>query len=1385
VKINQVQERIQELFGIFVTEMKAAKALNRTGINHVYERILIPLFSLCYGFENLKNLNSTEYFNYPGVDLGDSVARVAIQVTATRDSRKVKQTLTKFREKELFSQYDRLIIYILSEKQSSYSGKGFDEIIQGKFAFDKDRDIIDFSDLLKIIKDFQIDKAKHVLQILETNITGTELRAPTIPQHEYEDVGGYLERTVCETKDAGPYSAYLLREEQMFDLATIVQREKRVVLLCDAGVGKSTELKRIAAVYSKPDSPFHIDLISLNKYVNHSIEQMLCPEWSNQLGNHSLVILDGFDEIESQNRNNAVRQIELFVELHPTVNVVVSCRTNFYNRESEGFSGTLRHFSSYTLLPLTDAAISQYIGNRLGTRGRLFMQRITNGQLYDLLYSPFYLTRLVELFLQTGDLPQQKADIFEQLIKHSLTLDTEKFRATESLINKQAEIIETIERLALSMEMLGRNFLKDNEYREIIRESATRELAQYCALWKKEEKEEVSWQFDQNSFQEYLAARVLARHPLPTIKSFVSFEPEYPKVIPSWTNTLSFLVSILKPGDPKLTGLIEWLEEIEPEVIIKFESDKIPEAVRVSYLKSIIEDHKRKEIVFDYEKFSYHELARFGQSDEAIRYLIEEANSSANVAMLVNILNLLRFMSLPHNQRQAAGSLFETLVTNRDLDGHVRYLASVALADHGFTSDEVIDRIVAANRDSTDDEVKHGLFYLLVNSKYLEDNIDVLLDGIQYANGMGGTVGHSTILGQGLDSVRTQEAMKLIFAHMKAHPNLWTRSFLDDHIPIIIKNAAALHSSDHTIRADVLEIVFTWTRNYHRRQADMVAAFFDITGTRFETFLAVYEGRGRFPNQHHDWFELLALLAQEQGLQFFAAEYTAGRLTEQDVWGFQNSLGFVRGAELYAVFNSLINEVSGNQFVLPPARNYEAEQREMSHRNFNLLFDKVAFLSEVNHVFAEELATELTTQQIEKIFSDGLQDGHKYSTLAVQELREIAISNRGTVSQQLVLECVSNAWEHVSIDKIYRYMEHDDKIELTAEQHTRIVAWCNANLRNVDFRSAIVVNPDGSWNTNAIGTKLWFFQRRLGLDYPEDLMLDMLSYEIFDQSGLSGIEYFEDQVDSVLMTGRILDNLAAGIRSPYVLKNHLNYCKRHKVQEVIPHALREIVTPLSDSFGRHNALETVISFPNAVENLETVLPQINDGFKWSVIEYLNNHDSAVALEALRTILAGENDSERLRAAIALIERNSLDGLAYYVDQVERTKQYPAGPMEKSPLRNLQSSEAVPFVMRLLKVSLDPDIIGRDQFSFLYNVALSALTKIALSSRDSFLLVREAFTVFMRENHDLKGIRNLHFQLSRLERTYFTSVAQRLTLKEVSTRVDAIFDPSNRAQRSRA
>lgn len=169
MNLLQWQIRIQELMSRFVVQVKSATAMQQTDINKVSENVLIPIFSEVYGYQHLKNLNYAEGDNYPSIDLGDDLARVSIQVTSTPTSEKIKGTLRKFVEYELYRKYDRVIVYILTEKQRTYSASGFDAITQGKVFFDADKDILDYRDLLREISSFQADKTQRILHILEAH----------------------------------------------------------------------------------------------------------------------------------------------------------------------------------------------------------------------------------------------------------------------------------------------------------------------------------------------------------------------------------------------------------------------------------------------------------------------------------------------------------------------------------------------------------------------------------------------------------------------------------------------------------------------------------------------------------------------------------------------------------------------------------------------------------------------------------------------------------------------------------------------------------------------------------------------------------------------------------------------------------------------------------------------------------------------------------------------------------------------------------------------------------------------------------------------------------------------------------------------------------------
>jgi hypothetical protein len=1200
---------------------------------------------------------------------------------------------------------------------------------------------------------------------------------PPAKPHKFEEVEFYLPRKVCRTEDAESYRLLADAEDLTFDLAAVVERNKRVVLVCDAGTGKSTELRRLAALYSKDDSRFHVELVRLNKYVDQPIAEMLCASWKQVPEGELLVELDGLDEVEAKNRGDAVRRIEAFAEEHLEAHLVVSCRTNFYSTKTDKYPGTLPNFESYTLLKLNadDEAVKDYITRTLGPRRIAFGRAVKARGLSELLRLPFYLVRMVELFDKTGSLPPNRAGVFEWLLQQRAEHDILRAGSQSDLREERQALIRTLEWLALAMETLGRNYISDDEFRALVPDKTTRAQIKRFTMFENSRREPLEWQFEHNNVQEFLAARTLARQPLETVKDFISFGPDYRKVKPSWVNTLSLLFSILEPGSQLLRGVAAWVEEIEPELFVKFEPDKIDAAKRNAIVKRVFSHYKGRRIRIDTDKYRYGELARFGESEEIVNFLLTEIDSGNEPVTITDALDILGHSYLPRKLKPRALNLLVGCATNSD-NKYVQNRALLALTHLGLTSREVVEQVVPSLRSNEDDWVRYGLYYFLSESECLDEYIDVFLDSIRHVRAVNRIANEGWQLREGLKKAKTSPALRQILTHYKYHSREWQHVFLEEVVPDIINNAAKAYLTNKGLLGDVLGLLIHLIEDYREAAARVVLVFFEKTGTRTEAFkIALVLPRGDEAGNIRDRGRLLAALSDPESLRYFVEQYQRGLLSDEDVWELQRSLGYAGSGHLYQPFNELINEASGGKFVIPPSPDYEAEDKWRWRESFQLFFDQEALVRRLCEIFEGENKRAFTADELTNIYVKARirREKPEYWGGGLFILRDMAGLLGGSVSLEEAAGLIRRNWEDWSTEKIYEYLENDadDELNLTDAQRSFVERWCQERLPKVDFRTALDDGPGGVSTTRVYARRLWFFRRRLNLQYPKNVLLDMLSFDGYARWVLSshgqkaGQHILAEELDEESATDRILENFERGIVNDHVLRDHFEYCRRHCVPDILPFALREIRAG-SNSFVHRDALETVCDFPDARQNLEGILSEIQSDFRWEVVDRLLKLSSEVCADFLRRVLAEGAEDDKLKAARRLVGLQNLDGLTYYADHIIGSRSFPSVFAEDSTLGLVKSPAAIPVLIRLLGASYQEYFV-HDDVNSLNMAVLDALSRIALQSEEAYESVRSAVETFLSRNIESnEALRYLYYYLDRLERQYYVTKGEEISLAEV-------------------
>lgn len=194
-------KEVAESLALLSREVSILNAVNLYDINIIAEDFFPGLLNLIYGYQ-LKNVNHLEK-NAPAVDLYDKINKIAVQVTSDNSSKKINHTIAEFNKNGFYKIYSRLIVLILTQKKK-YKAEFHTD---GKFVFDKTKDIWDVKDLMQDIKELDTNQIKQISNYLSKELRDKYYLAKETQASEIETIIELIEyisehRKVTKKRDS-------------------------------------------------------------------------------------------------------------------------------------------------------------------------------------------------------------------------------------------------------------------------------------------------------------------------------------------------------------------------------------------------------------------------------------------------------------------------------------------------------------------------------------------------------------------------------------------------------------------------------------------------------------------------------------------------------------------------------------------------------------------------------------------------------------------------------------------------------------------------------------------------------------------------------------------------------------------------------------------------------------------------------------------------------------------------------------------------------------------------------------------------------------------------------------------------------------------------------
>ena len=347
--------------------------------------------------------------------------------------------------------------------------------------------------------------------------------------------------------DQNGHSSLFIDDRKILSITDLAQGNRNLIV-GEPGIGKTKLLEKFKA---------HHDILGdktclVNLRIGNPIEQ-IDSFLKDATTKRKVLILDALDEVRSSIFPNVLQKIETISKENPNLVIYLSSRWIFVSKYATSFP----EFRFIRILPFSTWQVKKYLMHAGNTKADVdaLLARImhfSHGKL--VVQIPRYLFFLVAFIKEKtiSNVSQiSRNELFEYFIYSKLDIEDKNLNTDAKAIIKRI-----LEKLALTMDIYQANTITKDELMTFfddiesdlkltVLSHITLDVFYAKTILQESTQDLNSVEFENAEFQEYLAAKEITRFSEPHRVAFdFAVEENIDEILPSWFNTLTFLVDM-------------------------------------------------------------------------------------------------------------------------------------------------------------------------------------------------------------------------------------------------------------------------------------------------------------------------------------------------------------------------------------------------------------------------------------------------------------------------------------------------------------------------------------------------------------------------------------------------------------------------------------------------------------------------------------------------------------------------------------------------------------------------------------------------------------------------------------------------------------------------